>query len=133
MRRQQLLCMIAVAAALGVGGVRPATAALGRVEINGISVGQHVDPFLDSAEALVRAGGFKGDFSALVGLAGMADEATMCRQDCDCRELRHSAEHLKELLAPLSGTVTPFRPGSAPPDMLWETIEAELRSGRPVL
>src|SRR5204863_7633643 len=101
--------------------------------IAGVSGGRFVDPFLDAAEGLVRAEGFKGDFAMLVGLSGLGDEATMCRQDCDCRETLHSSARLKKLVGPLRGSVTRRGVGATTPDAGWDALAGELRAGRPLL
>jgi len=119
-------------AAMGVVAA-PAGAAGDRIVIDGVTEGRHADPFLDAAEALVRCEGFRGDFANLVGLSGLGDEATMCRQDCDCRESLHSAVRLQALVAPLRGVVTHYGAGITSPDQGWGALESELKAGRPLL
>lgn len=140
MHRRHLfgLCVavVAVASACATGRGRPSPAAYaagGEILLEGVTDGRSVDPFLDAAEALVRSQGFRGDFADLVGLSGLADEATMCRQDCDCRELLHSAERLQELLAPLGGSVTRYAAGDVAAETAWGALEGELKAGRPVM
>src|SRR5207302_2361064 len=131
MKRWYVPCVLTLAAI----GVIPAPvgAAGDRIVIDGVSEGRHADPFLDAAEALVRCEGFKGDFANLVGLSGLGDEATMCRQDCDCRESLHSGVRLQALVAPLRGMVTHFGAGLTSPDEAWRTVESELKAGRRLL
>src|SRR5437773_2196652 len=116
------VAVVAVASACATGRGRPSPAAYaagGAILLEGVTEGRSVDPFLDAAEALVRSQGFRGDFADLVGLSGLADEATMCRQDCDCRELLHSAERLEALVAPLDGSVTRYAAGDAAAEAAW--------------
>jgi PDZ domain len=140
MHRRHLigLCVavVAVASAYATGRGRPSPAAYaagGEILLEGVTDGRYVDPFLDAAEALVHSEGYHGEFADLVGLSGLADEATMCRQDCECRELLHSAERLAALVAPLGGHVTSYAAGDTEPETAWEALEAELKAGRPVM
>jgi hypothetical protein len=134
MKGKQLFGTVALTAA--IWWIVPAAggrAQGGRVMIGGVSVGRFEDPFLAAAEALVRTQGFKGDFAMLVGLSGLGDEATMCRQDCDCRETLHSSARLKQLVGPLRGAVTRWGVGATTPEAGWEALAGQLRAGRPLL
>lgn len=134
MKAQQLFGTVALTAVVWsvvpTAGVR---AQGGRVMVGGVSGGRFDDPFLSGAEALVRAEGFRGDFAMLVGLSGLGGEATMCRQDCDCRETLHSYGRLKELVEPLRGTAKRWGSGTTTPEAGWNALCGELRNGRPVL
>jgi PDZ domain len=137
-RRHLIGLVVAVVAAFwcGLDRGRPLPAAFaagGEIMIEGVTEGRYADPFLGAAEGLVRSQGYQGDFADLVGMSGLADEATMCRQDCDCREVLHSADRLQALVAPLGGSVTPYAAGASSPEAAWEALQRELKAGRPVM
>jgi hypothetical protein len=144
-------CVLALLAALTVPGARVSVAEEGTsvpertvrhpstVGPLPATLGPYADPFLAAGDAIVRGQGFRGDFTTLVGLSGLADQPAMCRHDCSCRETMHSAAALRALVTPLKGSVTRFGEGGgsaasrATPDEAWEALRGEIAAGRLVL